>query len=204
MKDGTGNRAMWTRQRRRVFTRAESRAFTLIELMIVVAIVGTLAALATYGVRKYISYAKTTEARDALGRMAKDATTAYERESMKPDILPVGQSTAVVNNLCTDAAHPVPDDISKVGGRKYQSAAADWTTGNSSTAGFVCLQFSMTEPQYYMYDYKGTAGPTGTFAATARGDLNGDGVASTFTISGRITEGRVHVSPSIQEDSPEE
>ena len=44
--------------------------------MIVVAIVGILAVLAVYGVRKYIANSKTTEARNALGQIAKDAATA--------------------------------------------------------------------------------------------------------------------------------
>ena len=38
--------------------------FTLVELMIVVAIVGVLAVLAVYGVRKYIANAKTAEAKE--------------------------------------------------------------------------------------------------------------------------------------------
>jgi type IV pilus assembly protein PilA len=110
----------------------------------------------------------------------------------------------VVNNLCTDAAKAVPDNIAKVRGAKYQSVVTDWTDGNDILKGWVCLRFTVTDPQYYMYDYKGTTGDSGTFLAIGYGDLDGNGTTSSFTLKGQVTAGTVYVSPALIEDAPEE
>jgi len=191
----------------RVIRKRLKEGFTLVELMIVVAIVGVLAVLAVYGVRKYIANAKTAEAKNSLGQIGKDAQTAFEGETMAPAVLVVNTSTAVLRAMCGPAGSPVP--AAAPVGKKYQSQKTDW--GNaadlSNHAGFPCLKFELNAPQYYAYNYTatGTYSANGNeFSAIAEGDLNGDGTKSTFTASGKIQENRLTVSPSIAEIDPDE
>jgi type IV pilus assembly protein PilA len=186
--------------------RIKNRGFTLVELMIVVAIIGVLAALAIYGVRKYLMNAKTAEAKEGIGRIAKDAASAFDRDTMDPGVLSLGGTADVAHRLCDQASAAVPTAVPA--GKKYQSKPSDW-----AVTGWECLKFSMRDPQYFRYNYVVTGAVDAvdtTFSAVAEGDLNGDTNTSYFGLDGKIQQEGTNaelvltIAPNYTENLPEE
>lgn len=175
-------------------------AWVIVMIVVVgffVVIGAVLVVLAITGLRKYQSLAKQAEARNSVGAIARSAVTEYDREDLK-----LGHA------LCASGSQPVPIAVAAIRGKKYASTPSDWGADRAANGGFACLKFEISAPQLYQYSYAivGSGRAVGdAFTATAHGDLNGDGVLSTFSLSGHVGAGDVvTVAPLIVETDPEE
>lgn len=179
----------------RSYKKMMARGFTLVELMIVVAIIGVLAALAIFGVTKYLAAAKSAEARNGIGAISRGAVSAWEREVAGSAVtfLATGASAGMTHQMCPSVAARVPA-INDVRGAKFQPSPAAFATPEWS-----CLKFTMDRPTYYSYYYASAAAggaadaaapnvaiANANFIATAVGDLDGDNTNSEFALGGQV------------------
>lgn len=127
--------------------------WVIVLIVVVVAgpiVLGIFSALAIYGVRKYMVNAKRAEATNTLTHWSKGMVACGEKDGLPA------------------TSRQVPESLSAVSGRKYQSVAAEW-----SDAAFVCGGLAMSDPQYFQYQWVQASPSEGSLVALA--DLNGDG-----------------------------
>jgi type IV pilus assembly protein PilA len=156
--------------------------FTLIELMIVVAIIGILAAVAIPAFMDYMKKGKSSEAELQLAKIKTNAKTAYNTNASYPT------GTAALTpaqDCCTQNANSQ---------KKCAVAAADW-----ATADWQALDFQLDDPFYFQYSYTGVAGGL-SYTATAVGDLDCDTTTITYTLAGTVAGG--NPSSSLTKPAP--
>jgi type IV pilus assembly protein PilA len=190
--------------------RRQTRGFTIVELMIVVAILGVLAALGTFATTRYIAAAKTAEAKNIVGAIARAATVQYDMERVVSENLPEGGVGQVTTQVLCQSAGAVPATVDEVRGRKYQPAkmpGVDFGVG-STTVGWYCLGFTISQAIYYQYDYNqgppyvsvGAGAPdpgADGFEAVAVGDVDGNGIESVFARNGLVANGNVRLTTRV-------
>ncbi len=155
-----------------------AKGFTLIELMIVVAIIGVLAAVAVPSFMKYMRKSKTAEARQFLQKIYSQARVYYLETYGAP------QAGLTVPHQFPKSVALTPAESCCLGGLdKCTPSAALWTDPT-----WIALHFSVDDGHYYRYEFVSSGvGTTSQFTARAMGDLDCDGKLSTFELYGTIT-----------------
>jgi prepilin-type N-terminal cleavage/methylation domain-containing protein len=159
--------------------RLEARGFTLIEVVIVTAIIGILAVVAVPAFIKYIRRVKTVEATDNIRRLYDSSITYYEAEhrdlnqNILPRQFPAAQAVTPAKGACCGK----PD-----GKCNPADEAKGWQTPT-----WLALKFSVNDPFYFSYQYDSTGTETDAkFKAWAFGDLDCDGEFSEFMRGGSV------------------
>jgi type IV pilus assembly protein PilA len=160
------------------------RGFTLIELMIVVAIIGILAAVAIPAFMDYMKRSKKTEAALQLNKIGKNNKRTYSETSSYV----VGPGAALPAHTGTGCC-----------GGTNNHCAVD-TAGWVGDAQWKALDFQIDEPSLFFYTYTGAAT---SFTANAQGDLDCDTIPIVFTLTGTAVGGNPSVTlaePNMNDD----
>ncbi len=158
----------------------KEKGFTLIELMIVVAIMGILAAVAIPAFIRYIQRAKTSEATSNVQKIYSGSVAYYDAEHVMRGF---GASTILKRRFPCDtigigAGDWCPNPGAKPpAGKKTAEPQVCWTnTIGLQGEVWKSLDFSVADHNYYQYRYVCTlSGTQKAFIGQARGDLDGDG-----------------------------
>jgi type IV pilus assembly protein PilA len=157
------------------------RGFTLIELMIVVAIIGILAAVAIPAFMKYIRRSKTVEATMNVRKLFDSSVSYFEGEH-------ANSAGAILAKQFPANVGPSPTANSCCGqaGDKCKPAPT-----NFDSESWAALNFSVDDPFYYWYQYISTGTETAAnFQAYAYGNLDCDAIYATFQRAGTVLSDR--------------
>jgi type II secretory pathway pseudopilin PulG len=194
--------------------------------MIVVAILGILAAIAVPALTKYMRRSKTSEARVQIAKLF-DAASAYfnEEHVERGEVQVIGQG----GGITTLAPHRCPHQSAQQTGASQAGITPDLGTNCNLGPGGRCvpaeggggagyyemdlwannnvwsgLNFQMEQAHFFHYNFRASNSGTGygtcQFSAQAFGDLDDDAIYSTYERSAAADENGVNAAAGLYID----
>lgn len=176
----------------RLRTTNRKQGFTLIELMIVVAIIGILAAIAIPAFINYVKRSKTSEANTNLKNLFTGAAAYYNREQPQGSGIQARGESGIILGRCL-VASAVTSNTPSAG-----KTVLAWP-GEAGEPTFGALNALIADPIYFRYTVNSlgpTAGSCGDdspggaqlYEFQATGDLDGDGEQSLFELAAGVDD----------------
>jgi prepilin-type N-terminal cleavage/methylation domain-containing protein len=163
----------------------ENAGFSLVELMVVVAIIGALASVAVVAFRKYMNRARVTEAPPNLKKIFDGARAYFEKGPIIKRVTNKFRRHKFPRNT---SLTPNKRCCNQPGGVCTDAAGTNW---NHVT--WKVIDFEISDPHRFRYRFRQAGRDNNArFTAGAYADLDCDGLRSTYERTGTVN-GQGHV-----------